>query len=381
MYLIFRVLCLRRFFARLQGNEQGERPTTSVQTTAEKSKFDREALTFLVTPEQRRELGGLAHTQVIDFNRWAGQWNEDVAQTERDVHAGRLEPVQDPSKQINRKAAFDLSNWWTESKKDVNTARTIENNKSQLQAMRERNRVRVHSSATESSGAVGVTFNGLRFSFPLAPASSATTPPRPIPPLAPVDGAPCEQGDAGGNDSSMDVGGGDAGGNGSSMDDDVGGENDGGVGEGGGLNDEGSSSRADGTACGGASEQGGTGRVREGGGAYVVPAAACSTHQSVAPTFGTGLGFASAASVWNHQPPVPPPAPSPAPPPTKRPRSCQICGHIGNKRRWKPLHTGGGRHGAKVCSVPDEFRRAVDCPGAKRNRFNGPCECNDCKVD
>ena len=67
-----------RFFARMQGNEQGQRPTTAVQTTAEKSKFDREVLSYLITPEQRRELGGLPQTQVIDCNRWAEHWNEGV---------------------------------------------------------------------------------------------------------------------------------------------------------------------------------------------------------------------------------------------------------------------------------------------------------------
>lgn len=369
----------------MQGNEQGQRPTTAVQTTVEKSKCNREALEFLITPEQRRELGGLPQTQVVDCNRWAERWNEDVAQTERDVKDGRLEPVQDPADQINRKAPFDLSTWWTESKKDVNTARTIENNQSRLDALRDRNRIRLHSPATDSSGGVRVTCNGLRFSFPVVGDASAATLPRPTPPPAPVDGALCEQGDAGGKDSSMDVGGGDAGGNGSSTDDDVGGENGGGVGEGGDLNDGGSSSgtggTAGGTAWGGASSaQGGIGRVREGDGAYVVPAAACSTHQSVAPTFGTGVGFASAARVWNPQPPVPSPPPSPAPPPTKRLRSCQVCGHIEAKPKWKGLHIGGGRHsGAKVCSVQVEHRRKVDKPLAQRNRFKGACKCDDCK--
>ena len=122
--------------------------------------------------------------------------------------------------------------------------------------------------------------------------------PDPTPRPAPVGGAPCEQGDAGGNDFPIDVGGGDAGGSDSPMDD-FGGENSSGVDERDGLNDGGSSSGAGGSAggtagggaCGGASAQGVgiTGRVMEGDGAYVVPAAACSTHQSVAPTFGTGM--------------------------------------------------------------------------------------------
>lgn len=351
----------------MQGNEHGQRPTTAIQTAAEKSKFEREALTYLITPEQRRALGGLSYTQVIDFNRWAGDWNEEVAKQERDVIAGRLEPVQDPANQINRKAPFDLSHWWTESKKDVNTARTIENNKRQLQAMRERNRIQVEAPATESSAAVGVTCNGVRFSFPFVNNSTVTTP-RAAPSLAPVDEAPNEQEDVGG-DSFMDAGG----------------ENGVGVGQGGGVDDGGSSSVASGTAggvaSGGASSaREGTGRVREGGEAYVVPAAACSTLQSVAPTFGTGLGFASAARVWNPQPPAPPPAPSPAPVPRprKRARSCQICGHIQAKPRWTRLHTGGGGGGAKVCSVPENLRRVPDNPRAQRNRFNGPCDCSDC---
>ena len=210
----------------------------------------------------------LSYTQMIDFNRWAGDWNGEVAKQERDVIAGRLEPVQDPANQINRKAPFDLSHWWTESKKDVNTARTIENNKRQLQAMRERKRIQVEAPATESSAAVGVTCNGVRFSFPFVNNSSATTP-RAAPSLAPVDEAPNEQEDVG-EDSYMDAGG----------------ENGGGVGQGGGVDDGRSSSVASGTAggvaSGGASSaREGTGRVREGDGAYVVPAAACSTLQSV----------------------------------------------------------------------------------------------------
>ena len=67
----------------MQGQEQGEHPSTAVQTVAEKAKFEREALMYLITPEQRRELGGLSHTQVIDVNRWAVRWNEDVGRTER----------------------------------------------------------------------------------------------------------------------------------------------------------------------------------------------------------------------------------------------------------------------------------------------------------
>ena len=302
----------------------------------------------------------LSYTQMIDFNRWAGDWNGEVAKQERDVIAGRLEPVQDPANQINRKAPFDLSHWWTESKKDVNTARTIENNKRQLQAMRERKRIQVEAPATESSAAVGVTCNGVRFSFPFVNNSSATTP-RAAPSLAPVDEAPNEQEDVG-EDSYMDAGG----------------ENGGGVGQGGGVDDGRSSSVASGTAggvaSGGASSaREGTGRVREGDGAYVVPAAACSTLQSVAPTFGTGLGFASAARVWNPQPPAP------VPRPRKRARSCRICGHIQAKPRWTRLHTGGGGGGgAKVCSVPENLRRVPDNPHAQRNRFEGPCDCNDC---
>ena len=334
----------------MQGNEHGQRPATAIQTAAEKSKFEREALTYLVTPEHRRALGGLSYAQVIDFHRWAGDWNGEVAKQERNVIAGRLEPVQDPANQINRKAPFDLSHWWTESKKDVNTARTIENNKRQLQAMRERNRIQVEA---------GVTCNGVRFSFPFVNDSSATTP-RAAPSLAPVDEAPNEQEDVG-EDSYMDAGG----------------ENGGGVGQGGGVDDGRSSSVASGTAggvaSGGASSaREGTGRVREGDGAYVVPAAACSTLQSVAPTFGTGLGFASAARVWNPQPPAP------VPRPRKRARSCRICGHIQAKPRWTRLHTGGGGGGgAKVCSVPENLRRVPDNPHAQRNRFNSPCDCND----
>ena len=54
-----------RFFARMQGNEHGQRPAAAIQTAAEKSKFEREALTYLVTPEHTRALGRLSYTQTL----------------------------------------------------------------------------------------------------------------------------------------------------------------------------------------------------------------------------------------------------------------------------------------------------------------------------
>lgn len=374
----------------MQGKKTGERPTTGVKTQAEKDKFEREAYQFLITPERRRELGGLPATQTIDFNLWAERWNEDVAETERNVLAGRLEPVGDPTRQINRKQPFDLSIWWTESKKHVNTARTIENHQAQLQSMYRNNRIRLSTPSTAGSAAIGVTQGGALFPFPLVD-DGRDTRPRPAPQLASDDAVPYEQGDVSDHDSMIDVG------------------EDDGIGPGGGVERanvgetipsaskrravdggasgeacEGSSSAdsggGSGRACGGASwrpsAKESTTRARDGDGAFVVPAAACSNLQSVAPTFGTGMGLAAAAQVWNPQPPVPPPAPSPSP----RARSCQICGHNPAMARWTSSHSGGGRWSKKVCSVPANLRRPPNHPRAQRNRFVGCCTCNDCKL-
>ena len=406
----------------MQGGEQGERPHTAVQTQAEKDKFDREAYMYLTSPETRQRLGGQAPAPTIDFNVWAEQWNEDVAQTERDVKAGRLEPSEDPANQINRKQPFDLSNWWTESRKDVNTARTAEKNKVALEAMYRRNRVRLHEPSTNSSAATGATQDGSLFSFPLVNDGSETRP-RPAPSLAFVDEAPCEQGDADDDCSIIDVGevgtgiglgalgrgvcgaagegasgaagggasgaaGGAAGGGASAgasgavsgaAGEAAGGGASGGISGGvSGAVSGAASVAAGGAASGGASANQGPGRVRQGDGAFVVPAAACSVLQSVAPTFGRGIGFASSAQVWNPQPPVPPPAPAPTAS-SSRARSCQVCGHNPAKPKWKPLHKGGNRWSRRVCLVPaGDDQRKPDRAGSERNRFKDLCDCKDC---
>ncbi|CAM9359043.1 unnamed protein product [Ectocarpus sp. 6 AP-2014] len=170
-----------RFFARMQGATPGERMTTAVKTQAEKDKFDREVFQFLVSPEVRQQVAGHRRgTQSINFDAFAAKWNEDVGEIERNEVAGRLEVSGDANKKINRKAPFDLQSWWTESRKEVNTARTVEQNKDRLSAMYEKNRVRLSEPSTAERAAVGMTITGQTFSFPLVHNGRSTLP-RPAP--------------------------------------------------------------------------------------------------------------------------------------------------------------------------------------------------------
>ncbi|CAN0181697.1 unnamed protein product, partial [Ascophyllum nodosum] len=191
----------------MQGAKPGERMTTAVKTQAEKDKFDREAFQFLITPEVRRQLGGHPAIQAIDFDRFAEKWNEDVGEMERNEVAGRLEVSGDANKKINRKAPFDLQNWWTESKKDINTARTVEQNKARLSAMYRRNRIHLSKQSTADRAAVGVTETGAQFSFPFVH-NDLKTLPRPAPSAADEAGYD-EPGSMSETDSLIDVGGGD----------------------------------------------------------------------------------------------------------------------------------------------------------------------------
>ena len=121
----------------MQGSEPGECPTTAVQTKAKTDKLDREALHFLITQERRKELLSSGHRVfgAIDCERFADKWNADVTRTSAEQLAGRLDVSLDASKIINRLAPFDLQNRWAESRKDVNTARTVDKNKTALNQM------------------------------------------------------------------------------------------------------------------------------------------------------------------------------------------------------------------------------------------------------
>ncbi|CAM9359272.1 unnamed protein product [Ectocarpus sp. 6 AP-2014] len=161
----------------MQGATPGERMTTAVKTQAEKDKFDREVFQFLVSPEVRQQVAGHRRgTQSINFDAFAAKWNEDVGEIERNEVAGRLEVSGDANKKINRKAPFDLQSWWTESRKEVNTARTVEQNKDRLSAMYEKNRVRLSEPSTAERAAVGMTITGQTFSFPLVHNGRSTLP-------------------------------------------------------------------------------------------------------------------------------------------------------------------------------------------------------------
>ncbi|CAN0509650.1 unnamed protein product, partial [Scytosiphon promiscuus] len=166
----------------------GERPRTAVKTKAEIDKFDREALRFLISEERRKELHRNGHRAVgaIDCERFAESWNADVARTRTEQLAGRQDVSLDASKIINRKAPFDLQNRWTESRKDVNTARTVENNKSALNQMHRNQRVRLMSPSSEGQAAIGRTQDGTTITFPQALLGSMA-PPRPAPPAGAED--------------------------------------------------------------------------------------------------------------------------------------------------------------------------------------------------
>ena len=340
--------------------------TTAVKTQAEKDKFDREAFQFLITPEVRRQLGGHPAIQAIDFDRFAEKWNEDVGEMERNEVAGRLEVSGDANKKINRKAPFDLQNWWTESKKDINTARTVEQNKACLSAMYRRNRTHLSKQSTADRAAVGVTETGAQFSFPFVH-NDLKTLPRPAPSAADEAGYD-EPGSMSENDSLIDVGGDD------------------GVGENIDVGDtrvgEPKTPRAD----AGASSVGGSGgsssateetaKTAKGDGAFVVPAVACSALHGVVPTFGRGMGLTAAAQVWHPMLPVLSPALAAASPPS-RVISWRDCGHNPSAVRWKEFHHGGGRYGKRVCLVADNLRRKPEHPKNKRNPFDR-CSCSAC---
>lgn len=341
--------------------------TTAVKTQAEKDKFDREVFQFLVTPEVRQQVAGHRGTQSINFDAFAAKWNEDVGEIERNEVAGRLEVSGDANKKINRKAPFDLQNWWTESRKEANTARTVEQNKHRLSAMYEKNRVRLSEPSTAERAAVGMTITGQTFSFPLVHNGGSTVP-RPAPSATggPEHDERDERGNVSDGESLIDVGAND----GVGGDTDVG---DTGVGAAGTRPEDAGSSSATGTG-GSSSVTTETARLRKGDGAFVVPAVACSVLHGVVPTFGTGMGKAAAAQVWHPMPPVPTPAVAA---PSPRVVSCRDCGHNPFAVRWKEFHHGGGRYGKRVCSVANDLRRQPDHPNNRKNPFDR-CTCSGC---
>lgn len=359
----------------MQGADAGQRPTTAVTTQAEKDKFDRDVYQFLISPETRRQLRSSA-VQAIDFDRFADKWNDDVGEIERNEAAGCLEVNGDPSKKINRKKPADLQHWWTESKKDVNTARTIENNRALLSSMYERNRIHVAVASSAASATVGATKSGDRFSFPFVD-DGHTTVPRPAP--SAVD----EPDDERGNMSKRRLIGVD-------VNDDfcqtnvstV--ENTHRVGPSSSSALNRSATNAGGGSAGPSQDSSTT---REDSGttekdpAFVVPASACSALYAVAPSFGSGSGFVPALQVWNPMLPMFPMLPVAEQPAAKHPRvrSCQVCGHNPSVARWRDSHKGGNQSSKRVCSVPEGLRRVPDFPNYSQRRFK-ICECDDCKL-
>eukprot|EP00903_Cladosiphon_okamuranus_P009546 g9090.t2 len=123
-----------RYFARMQGGRPGERPATPIQTSAEKNKFNREALLYLI-PRARLQERQHQQVQVIDWPGFARSWNEDVAELERHMLMGLHEQVAGDDV-INRKSPYHLQLFWTQSRKDVNAQRTMAPHASVLRAVR-----------------------------------------------------------------------------------------------------------------------------------------------------------------------------------------------------------------------------------------------------
>ena len=160
----------------MQGGQPGDRPFTAVNTPAEKAKFDRDALRHLV-PRAQRQAHPHIPGQVLDWVAMADSWNEDVARTEQDVLAGRLEVDSSESSLIHRKKPADLQNYWTESKKEVNEKRTMGPHWGRLAQLRKQQRVEPMSAEASQAladgrpASFGVARSGDTIIFPSIPAS------------------------------------------------------------------------------------------------------------------------------------------------------------------------------------------------------------------
>ena len=93
--------------------------------------------------------------------------------------ASQLDLSSDPSMIINKKASLDLQNQWTQSRKYVNTVRTVEKNKALNQLYR--NQIRIMTPSSMGQAAIGMVRD--RTTVKLQPVPrGAMIPLRPEPP-------------------------------------------------------------------------------------------------------------------------------------------------------------------------------------------------------
>lgn len=168
----------------MQGGAPGERPATPVQTSAEKDKFNREALQYLI-PRARIQERQHQQIQIIDWGEFAKSWNEDVAELERHILMG-LHERGAANDVINRKSANQLQYFWTKSRTDVNVERTMRPHASVLRAVRAKMAVTPQTQAAAQEGgddrpaSFAATCSGDTVIFPrVAPVQAARAGPAP----------------------------------------------------------------------------------------------------------------------------------------------------------------------------------------------------------
>ncbi|CAM9783135.1 unnamed protein product, partial [Laminaria digitata] len=172
-----------RIFAQMQGGELGTRPFTAVLTQAEKHKFNRSVLSFLVTSPRS---SNRPPTQDFDWDAFAQKWNENVTEEERQERDGLLET--DEHNLVNRKHPNQLKLHMNTSKRAVNSERTMQPHKGALAQLQKSHRVEVQPN-TSSQGfgqgaCIGVLQGGETISFPAFPSAADASRVQPRPPLA-----------------------------------------------------------------------------------------------------------------------------------------------------------------------------------------------------
>lgn len=105
-----------RLFAQMQGAKEGLRPCTGVLTAAEKAKFSRSVLSFLITIPAS---GNRPPGQCIDYDAFAESWNADVALEEKQARKGLV--IVDDHNVVNRKNLSDLEHHMNVSKQVTNS--------------------------------------------------------------------------------------------------------------------------------------------------------------------------------------------------------------------------------------------------------------------
>ena len=299
--------------------------------------------------------------QVINFSAFADSWNQDVVAAEQDVLA-RLQERGLAGDLINRKTAGHHQNYWTKSRKDVDTKRKMEGHNTVNRTLRPRLTVQpatqeaAQEDGDDGPAGFGMTQSGQTIIFPsAATAQTAQAEPAPCAPAHGLLGAETEEASRPG----LDSGGGNFGGGCEDIEDDDGCEID----VGGGPVDEVPQERTWSTAA-------------VGDATFVTPVQACRSYQPVVSWFGIGGPTADQQRVWN-TPILPSEKSRPVKSTRNRPHRCQGCGHY---KRAVPHHDAKKKGQKAVCNVPENERREPDFSNRARNRYDTskPCPCEVC---